>query len=134
MGADKHKLAWEGDQHHNPEGLEFLTTSAQQRWEDARMRERAGAHVPVDEYEVSDGAAPAKYQPTAQDTAVQPEDYSLSEAQLEFELSKAMKEQDGTRVAALKIVKALRTGSTRLVKKKPHGKGNLAAVSAWLDD
>lgn len=113
---------------------ELKKTEPQQRWEDARMRERTAAAdtVPVDDY---DGQPKASgYVPTPVDKAVHPDDYALSDPQLEFEISKAMKSNDEERLAALKIVRALRDPPKQPVKKKPYNKGMMAVASDWMED
>merc|ERR1711908_83181 len=93
-------------------------------------------HVPGEEYPVEyrEEESTKTFKPSKQDKWVQPEDYELSDPQLGYEIKKAYKEGDEQRVAALKIVKALRQGEVGGNTKKPHSKGNMGFASSWIEE
>jgi len=132
---------------HDPH-LAFSYSSAQDEWDAkhsaARGRFSANASIPQDHYEF-ERVAPsekelAEFVPSEADLAIRPEDYELSNQQLMFELKKAANEGDSMRVAALKIVRALReeTKPPRhpALVKKPYAKPNstMKFVNDWLSD
>jgi len=115
--------------------LGWMQSDAQTAWAQRKAGEKGhsdpNSSVPM-EREVTEDVE--EYQPTPGDLAVQLEDYSKSEAQLDFELRKAFNDGDGDRVSAIKIVKALRDGPVKQVAKRPHARGTMAAIRDWLDE
>lgn len=116
----------------------FMMSDAQAEWARNHAAQRGhlatNGSVPVDEAPAEEEDAQKKpFTPTEADMAVQPEDYELTDAQLTFEMRKALECEDATRLEALKIVKSLRDGP-REVKKERRAYAKTGSTMRMVDD
>lgn len=129
------KTTWEKAEH-DPT-LPWMASDAQTQWYAKHSAQKGylhpNGHIPVEPYEKEEDSQEKEYVPTEADLAVQPEDYDMTDAQLAFEIKKAKENEDELRLAALKIVRALREGDQPEKKKKPYARGTMKFVNDWLD-